>query len=122
MNQPHIPADLSPETAAWLQAQMVIHNARTAAVLREEINKVDDWANGIFAALRDALGHLLGEARPIVGDGLGRDWAKASQDLARLIDGAPPVHHPGESMELLEARAMLYDFYARLGLMPREKR
>ena len=57
---PNIPADLSPEAAAWLQAQMAISNARTAAVLREEINKVDDWANGIFAALRDAIGHLLG--------------------------------------------------------------
>ena len=120
MNQ--IPADLSPEAAAWVQAQMVIHNARTAAVLREEINKVDDWANGIFAALRDALGHLLGEARPIVGDGLGRDWASAAQDFKRLMAGADPVNHPGETMEQLEARAMLYDFYARLGLMPRAKR
>jgi len=118
----HIPTDLSPEVAAWLQAQMAINNARTAAVLREEINKVDDWANGIFAALRDALGHLLGEARLIVGEGLGRDWSKASQDLLRMLDGEPPVHHPGESMEQLEARAMLYDFYARLGLMPTAKR
>jgi hypothetical protein len=101
---------------------MVINNARTAAVLREEINKVDDWANGIFAALRDALGHLLGEVRPIVGDGLGRDWSTAAQDLARVMDGGTPVNHPGESMELLEARAMLYDFYSRLGLMPRAKR
>lgn len=118
----HIPADLSPETAAWLQAQMAIQNARTAATLRQEINKVDDWANGIFAALRDALGHLLSEARPIVGDGLGRDWAGASQDLARLLDSKPAINHPSESMEQLEARAMLYDFYARLGLMPRVKR
>ena len=60
MNQ--TPADLSPETAAWMQAQMAINNARTAAVLREEINKVDDWANGIFAALRDVLAYQLRES------------------------------------------------------------
>ena len=119
MNQPHIPADLSPETAAWLQAQMVIHNARTAAVLREEINKVDDWANGIFAALRDAFGHLLGEARPIVGDGLARSWGKAAQDFDSIMAGDKTAHHVGESLEQLEARALRYRFYVRLGMLPK---
>ena len=86
----HIPADLSPETAAWLQAQMVIQNARTAAILREEINKVDDWSNGIFAALRDALGHLLGEARPIIGDNvtLSPQCGLASVEEGNSIDEA----------------------------------
>ncbi|GEM_PF-2525894 len=28
----HMPANLSPETTAWLQAQMVINNAKTAAI------------------------------------------------------------------------------------------
>lgn len=116
---PNIPADLSPEAAAWLQAQMAISNARTAAVLREEINKVDDWANGIFAALRDALGHLLGEARPIVGDGLARSWGKAAQDFDSIMAGSKAAHHAGESLEQLEARALLYRFYVRLGMMPK---
>ena len=119
---PNIPADLSPEAAAWLQAQMAISNARTAAVLREEINKVDDWANGIFAALRDALGHLLGEARPIVGDGLARSWGKAAQDFDSVMAGSKAAHHAGESLEQLEARALLYRFYVRLGMMPKAGR
>ena len=114
----NLPTDLSPETASWLQAQMVIHNARTAAVLREEINKVDDWANGIFAALRDALGHLLSEARPLVGDGLARSWGKAAQDFDSIMAGNQAAHHAGESLEQLEARALLYRFYVRLGMMP----
>ena len=114
----NLPADLSPETAAWLQAQMAINNARTAAVLREEINKVDDWANGIFAALRDAIGHLLGEARPIVGDGLARSWGKAAQDFDSIMGDDKATHHAGESLEQLEARALLYRFYVRLGMMP----
>ena len=115
----HIPADLSPETAAWLQAQMVIQNARTAAILREEINKVDDWSNGIFAALRDALGHLLGEARPIIGEGLARDWSRAAQDFERIMAGGQATHHKGESLEQLEARKMLYRVYVQLGMMPK---
>lgn len=115
----NIPADLSPETAAWLHAQMAIQNARTAAILRDEINKVDDWANGIFAGLRDALGHLLGEARPIVGAGLARDWSRAAQDFDRLMTGGKPMHSEDESLEQLEARALLYRFYVRLGMMPK---
>ena len=116
----NLPADLSPETAAWLQAQMAINNARTAAVLREEINKVDDWANGIFAALRDALGHLLSEARPLVGDGLARSWGKAAQDFDSVMAGSKAAHYAGESLEQLEARALLYRFYVRLGMMPEQ--
>lgn len=115
---PNIPADLSPEAAAWLQAQMAISNARTAAVLREEINKVDDWANGIFAALRDALGNQLGDA-PSIGRALARDWSKAAQDFNGIMAGGKAVHHKGESLEQLEARALLYGFYVRLGMMPK---
>lgn len=115
---PNIPADLSPEAAAWLQAQMVINNARTAAVLREEINKVDDWANGIFAALRDALGNVLGDA-PAIGRALARDWSRAAQDFDCIMAGGKATHNKGESLEQLEARALLYRFYVRLGMMPK---
>ena len=118
---PNIPADLSPEAAAWLQAQMAISNARTAAVLREEINKVDDWANGIFAALRDALGNQLGDA-PSIGRALARDWGKAAQDFDSIMAGGKAAHHAGESLEQLEARALLYGFYVRLGMMPKAGR
>lgn len=113
----NIPADLSPEAASWLQAQMVINNARSAAILRAEINKVDDWANGIFAALRDALGNVLGDA-PAIGRALAKDWGKAAQDFDGIMAGGTPTHNRGESLEQLEARALLYRFYVRLGMMP----
>lgn len=119
MTTDHIPADLSPETAAWIHTQMVIHTARTAAVLREEINKVDDWANGIFAALRDALGHLLGDVRPIISEGLAREWGQAALDFDCIVAGDKATYNKGESLEQLEARALLYRFYVRLGMMPK---
>ena len=116
----HIPADLSPETAAWLQAQMVIHNARTAAVLREEINKVDDWANGIFAALRDVLVYQLRES-PELGKMLAKSWSCAAKDFDRIrVQGLPA--NPDEPLEFLEARKMLYRLFVSLGSMPKTAR
>jgi len=113
----HIPADLSPETAAWLQAQMVINNARTAAVLREEINKVDDWANGIFAALRDVLAHQLRES-PELGKALAKSWGQAARDFDRVhLHGKPAS--TGEPLETLEARKMLFRLFGLLGVMPK---
>ena len=115
MNQ--IPADLSPETAAWLQTQMVIHNARTAATLRAEINKVDDWANGIFAALRDVLTHQL-RTSPELAQALAKNWSKAARDFDRIdVRGLPA--NPDEPLEYLEARKMFYRTFGLLGLMPK---
>ena len=113
----HFPADLTPEAAAWMHAQIAISNARTAAVLREEINKVDDWANGIFAALRDVLGHLLRES-PQLGQALASDWSQAARDFDRIdVLGLPA--QPDEPLEYLEARKMLYRFFGVLGGMPK---
>lgn len=114
---PNTPADLSPEAAAWLQAQMVIHNARTAAVLREEINKVDDWANGIFAALRDLLAVQLRGA-PELGQALAKEWHIAARDFDRIhVQGLPAKQD--EPLEYLEARKMLYRLFSHLGTMPK---
>lgn len=113
----HIPTDLSPEVAAWLQAQMAINNARTAAVLREEINKVDDWANGIFAALRDVLAHQLRES-PELGKALAKSWGRAARDFDRIhLLGLPAK--PDEPLEMLEARKMLFRLFGLLGTMPK---
>ena len=112
----HIPADLSPETAAWLQAQVVLHNAHTAAVLREEINKVDDWANGIYAALRDVLAYQLRQS-PALGQELAQKWGQAAEDFDRIdVYGLPP--QPDEPLEFLEARKMLFRLFSLLGCMP----
>ena len=113
----NLPADLTPETAAWLQAQMAINNARTAAVLREEINKVDDWANGIFAALRDVLAHQLRES-PELGKTLAKSWGSAARDFDRIhVQGLPAK--PQEPLEFLEARKMYYRLFSHVGIMPK---
>ena len=113
----NLPTDISPETAAWLQAQMAIHSARTAAVLREEINKVDDWANGIFAALRDVLAYQLRES-PELGKALAKTWSNVAKDFDQIsVQGLPA--NQDEPLEFLEARKMLYRLFGLLGAMPK---
>ena len=117
MSTDHIPADLSPETAAWMHAQMAIHNARTAAVLRDEINKVDDWANGIYATLRDVLAYQLRES-PEMGKVLAKSWSRAARDFDRVhVQGLPAKQD--EPLEFLEARKMFYRVFSHLGCMPK---
>ncbi|WP_054074419.1 hypothetical protein [Comamonas testosteroni] len=116
----NLPADISPETAAWIHAEILAHNARTAAVLREEINKVDDWANGIFAALRDVLAHQLRES-PELGKVLAKNWSRVAKDFDRIeVQGLPAKAH--EPLEFLEARKMLYRVFVSLGAMPHPDR
>ena len=74
-----------------------------------------------LAALRDALGNQLGDA-PSIGRALARDWGKAAQDFDSIMAGGKAAHHAGESLEQLEARALLYRFYVRLGMMPKAGR
>lgn len=113
----NLPADLSPETAAWVHAQMAIQNARTAAVLREEINKVDDWANGIYAALRDVLAYQLRQS-PELGKALAKNWSRAASDFDRIhVHGLPA--RKDEPLEFLEARKMFYRVFSHLGTMPK---
>ena len=111
----NMPANLSPETSAWLQAQMVINNAKTAAILRAEINKVDEWANGIFAALRDVLRYQLGQSPDLAGE-LGSRWSQTAEDFDRIYEhGQKP--RPHETLEYLEARKMLFQYFAAAGTL-----
>lgn len=112
-----VPAGLSPEAAAWMQTQIAMANAQTAAILRSEINKVDDWANGVFAALRDVLMHQL-KTDPALAAGLAPEWRRAAEAFDRIdVQGLPAA--PDEPLEFLEARKMLYRLSAVLGLMPK---
>ncbi|MBK1612079.1 hypothetical protein CKO44_01155 [Rubrivivax gelatinosus] len=109
----HLPADLSPEAAAWLQTQMVIANAQTAAILREEIDKSDEWATGVFCVVRDLMGELLADD-PRVGRALAKAWKPAALSYERGDEVGPGA----EPMLRLEARRMLYRFFVSLGFMP----
>lgn len=111
-----MPTNLSPETTAWLQAQMVINNAKTAAILRAEITKVDDWANGIFAALRDVLSHQLRKSPELASD-LAAQWSCTAAEFDQIhLHGQAP--RDNESLEYLEARKMLFRLFSVVGSMP----
>lgn len=111
-----VPAGLTPEAAAWMQAQIAMANAQTAAILRCELSKVDDWANGVFAALRDLVVQQL-KADPALAAGLAPQWRRAAEAFDRIdVQGLPAA--PDEPLEFLEARKMLYGLSAVLGLMP----
>ena len=79
---------------------------------------MDDWANGVFAALRDVLVYQL-RRNPGMGEALAPGWRDASQafDMIDLYGQAP---QPDEPLEYLEARKMLYRQFVLLGLMPRQ--
>jgi len=111
-----LPAGLSLEAAAWVETRIALENARRAAALQTEIEKVDEWANGIFAALRDLLMHQL-LLQPELALGLAADWRQAALGFER-IDAKGEQPRPGESLEYLEARKMLYEAFTHLGLMP----
>lgn len=110
----NIPADLSPETAAWMRTQMTIAAARAVEPLRAELNRVDDWANGLFVVLAGVLPFLMIE-HPELARQIEPQWRRASEDFDRIdVMGLQPK--PDEPLENLEARKILYRTFALLGV------
>ena len=87
------------------------------AQLRAELDRLDDWANGVFAALSDALLPLL-KANPQTAAYLAPIWRSAAErfDEVQTEPGQAGDFH--ETAELLEARKMLYRQFAILGVWP----
>lgn len=111
------PADLSSETTAWLHAQIAVAAARAVAPLREELDKLDDWANGLFVVLTNVLPHLL-RAQPEMAAKLAPQWRKAAERFEALEVSGARRAGDGETLELLEARKMLYRIFAVMELWP----
>ncbi|CAM3935424.1 hypothetical protein ACAN107058_20250 [Paracidovorax anthurii] len=111
------PADLSPETAAWLHTQIAISTARAVAPLREELDKVDDWAGGLFVVFLNVLPHLL-RTQPELAAKLAPQWRKAAQRFDALQARGARRARDGESLESLEARKMLYRIFSLMELWP----
>jgi hypothetical protein len=83
--------------------------------LRTEVDRVDDWANGIFALLVEVLPHLLRD-HPNV-EKIQRSLQAADERYEDLL--AHPEHaEAGESAGLYEARKMLHRQLALLGVWP----
>lgn len=112
----NMPADLSPETAAWIRVQMTLAAARAVEPLRAEINKVDDWANGLFLVVNDLMPFLL-RMHPELASELAPRWRSAAEGFDRIQEGAAP--EPDEPLELLEARKMLFRMSDLLKLWPK---
>lgn len=110
----NMPTDLSPEATAWMQTQIAISNARTTAALRVEIDKVDNWANGLFNVLSGVLPYLL-IAHPELADQVRSEWRNAANDFDRIdVLGLPA--NPDEPLETLEARKILYRTFEVMGV------
>jgi len=94
-----------------MHAQITVGTARAVAPLREELDKLDDWANGLFVVLAEAL-PLLMRGRPAVAAELAPRWAAVAGRFDALQASGQRRNQEGESLELLEARKMLYRLFA----------
>ncbi|MCO1336767.1 hypothetical protein MO867_20785 [Microbulbifer sp. OS29] len=73
--------------------------------LRAELDAVDEWANGLFLALKDVLTPLL-KRHPEVAAELAPRWQKVVEEFHRTEGGR------------LEARKMLYSQLALVSVWP----
>lgn len=108
---------LQPEKAAWLREQVRQEVEQRMAPLRRELDGLDDWANGVFAALLDLLLPLL-KTHPELAQTLEAVWSRAAQQYALLQRQPGRAAKLQTSPELLEARKMLYWVLAQLGQWP----
>lgn len=112
----NLPADLSPATCAWMRVQMTIAAARAVEPLRAELRTVEDFANGVFLVIAQVLPQLLIES-PELAARLAPQWR---QDAAKFnaMFSSGTAHDGDESIDLLEARKLLYETGVDLNLWP----
>lgn len=108
---------INPETTEWVRALLQQEIDRAVTPLRRELDELDDWANGVFAALQDVLIPLL-KAQPDLARTLQPLWQLAAQRHERLEQETGQAEGFHETAALLEARKMLYRQLALLGLWP----
>lgn len=106
---------IDPETNEWVRALLQQEIERAVAPLRRELDQLDDWANGVFVALEDALVPLL-RAHPDVARQLAPLWQQAAQRHEQLERSAGQADDYHETVGLLEPRKMLYRRLALLGV------
>jgi hypothetical protein len=85
--------------------------------LRLEVDRNDDWANGLFAVLAEALPPLL-RANPEMTRQLGASWRKRADEYEALHSNPGQAEDFHDTAEKLEAAKMLYRMFDVLGLWP----
>lgn len=85
------------------------------AALRKELDKLDDWSNGIQVSLIQLLPLLLRDHSRVMA---AQDLLAHSHARYLALNHDPSDGEPGETPELYESRAMLYRTFALLGLWP----
>ena len=105
-----------PATTEWVRELLAQEIDKAVAPLRQEIDQLDDWANGVFAALEDSLRVLLVK-HPGIAAELAPLWRDAAEQFDKLgSSGQSEDFH--QTQELLEARKMLYRQLALLHVWP----
>ncbi len=107
---------LSQEITSWVRELLAQEIEKSVAPLRAEIDQVDDWANGVFAALADVLPLLL-RKHPDVAGQLEPMWRKISEQY-NTVDSTDQADDFHQTQGLLEARKMLYRQLAVLKAWP----
>jgi hypothetical protein len=85
------------------------------AALRKELDKVDDWANGIQVSLIQLLPLLLRDHSRVLA---AQEMLAHSHARYVALSLDPTDGEPGETSELFESRAMLYRMFTLLKLWP----
>jgi len=107
---------LTPETTEWVRALLQQEIEKAVAPLHQKIDQLDDWTNGVFAALSDLLPPLL-KKYPDIATDLEPMWRYASEQYDTL-SSTDQADDFDETQELLEARKVLYRQLALLKAWP----
>lgn len=95
---------------------------REVRELRAEIDRVDDWANGLFHVLLDLLPGLL-KRHPELAASLAPKWREAAEQFDQMTQAQPsPVGREVATPEFLEARKMLYRLLELISAWPGQQK
>jgi chromosome segregation ATPase len=87
------------------------------AQLRDELDRMDDWANGLMGALQDLALPLL-RTHPDIADTVKSSWRLASVRWEKLQADTGQADDFHETADLLEPRKMLYRALEGIGVFP----
>ena len=84
-----------------------------------EVDRNDDWANGLFRVLVDVLPHLL-RAHPDLAVHLGRHWKNEAERYEVLKSDPGQAEDFHDTAEKAEATKMLYRMFEALDVWPQQ--